>query len=99
MPVVSYVGLPGSGKSHSVVQHVVLPALRKGRVVVTNIPMQTDLVRQDIPGADLRVFDTEVFAEYVSKLQHAKGVADREALERSCALSWMRLFRLAVCGW
>jgi len=42
MAVVSYTGLPGHGKSYSVVNNVILPALEKGRRVVTNIPLNED---------------------------------------------------------
>lgn len=37
-----YSGRPGSGKSYSVVAHVVIPALKKGRHIVTNIPLEVD---------------------------------------------------------
>jgi zona occludens toxin len=50
----AYVGMPGSGKSYNVVEHVILPALREGRTVVTNLPMHEDRVAEAIPGADLR---------------------------------------------
>jgi zona occludens toxin len=39
MAIKGYSGLTGSGKSYSVVSNVILPALEKGRTVVTNIPM------------------------------------------------------------
>jgi len=39
MSISAYVGLPGSGKSYTVVKAVILPALRQGRRVLTNIPM------------------------------------------------------------
>jgi len=41
LSISAYTGLPGSGKSYSVVKYVVLPALREGRTVFTNIPMNT----------------------------------------------------------
>src|SRR5437764_152067 len=37
MAVTAYVGEPGSGKTYEVVTEVVLPALREGRRVVSNI--------------------------------------------------------------
>jgi zona occludens toxin len=37
MPLKAYVGLPRSGKSYEVVKNVILPALRQGRRVVSNI--------------------------------------------------------------
>jgi zona occludens toxin len=39
MAIVAYVGLPRSGKSYSVVELQILPALKAGRTVVTNIPL------------------------------------------------------------
>lgn len=43
----AYVGRPGSGKSYGVVENVILPALRAGRLVVTNIPLHMDVVLRD----------------------------------------------------
>lgn len=57
MAIVAYVGLPGHGKSHSVVEHVILPALKARRTVVTNVALHWDKVRQEFPGCDLRLFD------------------------------------------
>jgi zona occludens toxin len=37
-----YTGRPGAGKSYGVVENVIVPAIEKGRRVVTNIPMRTD---------------------------------------------------------
>ena len=42
MSIVAYVGLPGSGKSYSVIEHQILPAIKAGRTVVTNIPMRPE---------------------------------------------------------
>lgn len=39
MAINAYTGLPGSGKSYGVIEHVIVPALKKGRVVWTNIPI------------------------------------------------------------
>ena len=44
MSVVAYTGLPGSGKSYSVVEHQIVPALQAGRKVVTNLPMRLEEV-------------------------------------------------------
>lgn len=66
MAITAYTGLQGSGKSYQVVSHVIINALRQGRVVVTNIQLDSDLIREylakhgvlisggangDIPGA------------------------------------------------
>ncbi|NKF24812.1 zonular occludens toxin domain-containing protein, partial [Solimonas marina] len=42
MSIVAYTGLPGHGKSYGVVEHVVIPALKAGRVVVTNMPLERE---------------------------------------------------------
>ncbi len=39
-----YTGDPGAGKSYSVVANVIIPALKKDRHVVTNIPLESDLL-------------------------------------------------------
>lgn len=68
MSIVAYTGLPGSGKSYAAVQHQIIPALKAGRIVVTNIPLKIDLIRNDIPKSDmgrpvdLRVFPLETIA-------------------------------------
>jgi zona occludens toxin (predicted ATPase) len=49
--IIAYTGLPGHGKSYGVVEHVILPALRSGRVVWSNIPLHADHLAQEIPGA------------------------------------------------
>lgn len=38
----SLIGLPGGGKSYEAVAYHVLPALQKGRKVITNLPLQLD---------------------------------------------------------
>lgn len=48
MSVDAYVGLPGSGKTYSVVAQQVLPALRANRHVVTNLPLKLDLIDAEI---------------------------------------------------
>ena len=60
MAIYAYTGLPGHGKSYSVVQFQVLPALRAGRQVVTNLPLKVDLLREAYPSAPQPVlFDTQ----------------------------------------
>lgn len=59
MPVTAYTGLPGSGKSHSVVEFVVLPAIKAGRVVVTNLALKLDVLAADFPAADVRLIDSD----------------------------------------
>lgn len=45
--ITAYVGLPGSGKSYGVTEQLIIPALKEGRPVWTNIPMnQTECLKQ-----------------------------------------------------
>lgn len=48
MAIDAYTGNPRSGKSYSVVKNVILPSLREGRHVYTNIPM-TEKAHQEFP--------------------------------------------------
>lgn len=50
MPIDAYVGKPGHGKSYGVVQHVIIPSLKQNRHVVTNIPLQVDMLLGDFGG-------------------------------------------------
>jgi zona occludens toxin len=52
-----YIGGKGSGKSYSCVLNVILPALRQGIPIVTNIPLNADLVRKDFIHADFIVIE------------------------------------------
>lgn len=82
MAIDAYTGLPGSGKSHTVVQYVVLPALKEKICVVTNIPMKRDVIDANYPGADLREFDVQKFealGREVSNAKHDKARAEAEA--------------------
>jgi Zonular occludens toxin (Zot) len=61
MSIVAYTGLPGSGKSYSVVEHQILPALRAGRLVVTNLAMKLEEVEKlNLPG-ELVIFSLETW--------------------------------------
>lgn len=62
MSISAYVGLPGAGKSYGVVANVILPALKQGRRVVTNIPLNRDAVRKIVKGGEIVELDVEVVA-------------------------------------
>lgn len=49
MAIDAYTGLPRSGKSYSVVKNVILPSLREGRHIYTNIPL-TDALKDEFAG-------------------------------------------------
>jgi zona occludens toxin len=57
--IVAYVGLPRSGKSYTAVEQVILPALRQGRIVVTNLPLRLDAIRRDIADAKIVEFSVQ----------------------------------------
>lgn len=47
MPINAFGGGPGSGKTYGVVEHVILPAVKAGRFILTNIDgLNTDLIYQ-----------------------------------------------------
>lgn len=50
MAIDAYTGKPGHGKSYGVVQHVIIPSLKQNRHVVTNIPLQVDMLLEDFGG-------------------------------------------------
>lgn len=53
MAIVAYTGLPGAGKSYAAVANQVIPALRAGRTVCTNIPLQAAVVSAMCPAGTL----------------------------------------------
>ncbi len=57
MSVVAYVGRPGSGKSYGVVENVIIPCLKSGRTVVTNIPLKTGYLTDDYPEGKIVQFE------------------------------------------
>lgn len=63
MPIVGYSGLPGHGKSYGVVEHVLLPAFRERRTVVTNLPLKRDVLEAEFGAIDLRPFDVEAISK------------------------------------
>lgn len=72
MSISAYVGLPGSGKTLGVVEHVIMPALKAGRHVVTNVAMRWDVVAKlGLPGTldelptELVVAEPQKLFEYV----------------------------------
>ena len=64
MAVTMYTGLPGSGKSYEAVSRVIVPALRKGRKVMTNLPLNIEALKEgDIPVDKLKLVSTERLAK------------------------------------
>ncbi len=72
MSIIAFVGLPGSGKSYNVVSRVILPALRSGREIVTNIPLQN---LADFDNPKVTYFDIEKLKDDVEFFQNIKAGA------------------------
>lgn len=60
MSISAYVGLPGHGKSYGAVENVIIPALKAGRRVFTNIPCNEDLIIQDFQNAPIQFETSEL---------------------------------------
>ena len=58
MPYSAYTGLPGTGKSYGVFKNVIIPALKSGREVWTNIPFHEDRVLERFSTKPV-LFDTK----------------------------------------
>lgn len=65
----AYVGLPGAGKSYSVVANVIVPALKQGRRVVTNVPLNRDKVRELVKGGEIVELDIEAIATQPERVE------------------------------
>lgn len=50
MSIIAYSGLPGSGKSYSVVENVILPALKDGRTVAHNLTLNLAAIAVVVDG-------------------------------------------------
>lgn len=69
MSIIAYVGLPGSGKSYDVVENQILPALKAGRRVVTNIPLNRDEIRKDVLGGEIVELPLDAVAQAPERLE------------------------------
>lgn len=61
MAIDAYTGLPRSGKSYSVVKHVIIPSLKDKRVIRTNIPLAAEITEQF--GGEVHQLDPEWFKD------------------------------------
>lgn len=59
MSIAAYTGLPGSGKSYSLVKRVVMPALKGGRHVFLNVPLNDDWVSEKGYSEQVHYYTTE----------------------------------------
>jgi len=69
MAIHAYVGKPGHGKSYGVVERVVIPSLKQGRHVITNIPLNADDLLANFGGTIQQLpidwFELPDLSEYV----------------------------------
>ncbi|MDB2634412.1 hypothetical protein N9Y40_02840 [Porticoccaceae bacterium] len=63
MTISAYTGLPGSGKSYSVVKNVLIPALKDNRTVYTNIPLNEELVMKDFGYVPIQFTVDDILAD------------------------------------
>jgi len=82
MAIDAYVGKPRSGKSYSVVKNVILPSLREGREVYTNIPL-TQAAHDEFPGM-IHQFESEWYKdpEVFSRIPNGSVVVADEVWRR-----------------
>ncbi|MCY1362472.1 hypothetical protein D9M69_491920 [compost metagenome] len=66
-----YFGNTGSGKSYSVVEYVVIPSLKEDRVIVTNIPLERDLLVSIFGGEIMQLpLDWHEDPDFADKIPH-----------------------------
>ncbi|MEM8684359.1 MAG: zonular occludens toxin domain-containing protein [Pseudomonadota bacterium] len=86
----AYVGLPRNGKSYGVVANVILPALKRGRRVVTNIPLYEDRIRETITTGEIVEFPIDRVAQDPALIE--------EYAVAGCVLVLDELWRLWPAG-
>ncbi|MEK9629943.1 MAG: zonular occludens toxin domain-containing protein [Nitrospinota bacterium] len=65
MSTLFYCGPPGSGKSYHVVKEVIIPSLKKGRKILTNLPVRLDVLAAKIP--ELKFVEKMNFLEMIDE--------------------------------
>ncbi|MZH03005.1 MAG: hypothetical protein F3745_06325 [Nitrospinae bacterium] len=65
MSTLFYCGPPGSGKSYHVVKEVIIPSLKKGRKILTNLPVRLDVMAAKIP--ELKFVEKMNFLEMIDE--------------------------------
>lgn len=63
MSIVAYTGLPGAGKSYGVMENVILPALKQGRTIWTNVPLNLEAISEQFPAGNVEIFDHKEISE------------------------------------
>ena len=78
MSITAYTGLPGHGKSYGVTENVILPTIKAGRPLYTNIPLQVDLLEsyceeKRFPAPQVHQVELSEFVEDPQKLLDIPG--------------------------
>lgn len=99
MAIDAYVGLPRAGKSHGVVESVVLPALKQGRRIVHNMPLIDEGLREHVETGELVTipkFTKEEVDAYAKS-----GELERHRIDHSKFLKWPEGLQKAqlFCDW
>lgn len=58
--IIAFVGLPGAGKSYSAVEAAIIPALEEKRRIVTNMPLNLDVICKDFFDGDIDLMRLKV---------------------------------------
>lgn len=90
MSIYAYVGMPGSGKSYDVVANQIMPAVRAGRMVVTNVALKLEAIRAMCPDMDIREFPTALVASDPARLD--------EFVQPGCVLVLDEVWRIWPSG-
>ena len=76
MAIDLYAGKPRSGKSYSVTEHVIIPSLKEGRHVITNIPLEREQLLADYPAGQI----TQVQKGWENEPDWADGIPNGAVL-------------------
>lgn len=60
MSILLYTGRPGAGKSYSAISNVIIPAIKAGRTVVTNVVLKKSEIYSEYPDAQIMTLDDEL---------------------------------------
>ncbi|WP_320819153.1 zonular occludens toxin domain-containing protein, partial [Thalassolituus sp.] len=77
MSIKTYSGRPGSGKSYNSIANIIIPAIKQGRTVVTNVVLNKPSIYRDFPNANILTFpfslNHEQAAEFINLERYPAG--------------------------
>ena len=68
MSILLYTGRPGSGKSYSAILNVIIPAIKSGRTVVTNVVLKKNEIYEEYPDAQIMTLSDELTFKDVERV-------------------------------